>query len=532
MISSSSWVPRGYASEFPEKYELNEEEMERITSMAKLQLSEKAPRSLKDDIEIDDDLKEYDLEHYDDEDSDGEDITMLPGLTGTDAKYHEGEDGEDPYLSLPAEEDVQLDRQELQIYPSDNLVLATRTEDDVSYLDVYVYDDGAGNIDLDDKEDDNPDVVKGYMRESSLYVHHDIMLPAFPLCVEWINYKPNSTNDLGNFAAIGTFDPQIEVWNLDAVDKAFPDLILGEVETVSGTKLKKSKKKKSKSHNLTHHVDAVLSLSHNKLHRNVLTSTSADSTVKIWDLNNGVAVRSFNEIHNQKTVSSAQWHLTEDSILLTGGYDSSVGITDVRISDEQEMTKKYTVGTSNEDIEIVKWGNKPEIFHCGTDQGNIYTYDIRNPGVPLWILHAHDAGISGLDINYNLNGMMVTSAMGDKEVKIWKFSEDKPSMVLSRDFDVGNVLTCSISGDIEIGGHIVIGGASGGLKVWDSFNNKSIRSSFKQELNALQKRAKEEASSIGKFSRISNKYKDETVVDNVMAVDEGSDDDESDNNDE
>ena len=53
------------------------------------------------------------------------------------------------------------------------------------------------------------------IRESNLYVHHDIMLPAFPLCVEWINYKPGQeSSNIGNFAAIGTFDPQIEVWNL------------------------------------------------------------------------------------------------------------------------------------------------------------------------------------------------------------------------------------------------------------------------------------------------------------------------------
>ena len=40
MISSTTWVARGFASEFPEKYELDDEEMERINQLAQLNLDD------------------------------------------------------------------------------------------------------------------------------------------------------------------------------------------------------------------------------------------------------------------------------------------------------------------------------------------------------------------------------------------------------------------------------------------------------------------------------------------------------------
>lgn len=183
---------------------------------------------MKDQLEEDDDLKEFDLEHYDDEDEESSENAMFLGFS-SEVKYHEGEEGEQDFVSLPNDTEKSEEKQELQVYPTDNMVLATRTEDDISYLDVYVYDDGAGFHDLEiptEKEDEqDPDVARGLVRDSSLYVHHDLMLPAFPLCVEWLNYKPGANNDqeIANYAAIGTFDPSIEIWNLDCVDKAsFP----------------------------------------------------------------------------------------------------------------------------------------------------------------------------------------------------------------------------------------------------------------------------------------------------------------------
>lgn len=572
MISATAWVPRGFASEFPEKYELDDAEIQRIENMANLNLNEvdveeaerlateeaqeqegndettensyNNPESLRDQADIDNDMKEFEIEEaeYSETDAKGEDVTMFPGLSNENVKYHEGENGEDPYLSLPTENEQVEEKEELQVYPTDNMVLATRTEDDVSYLDVYVYDDGAGfhsnEVPQEQGDEFDPDVAKGLVRDSSLYVHHDLMLPAFPLCVEWINYRPGSNDNesVANFAAIGTFDPQIEIWNLDSIEKAFPDMILGEPTDNSIASLqsqkKKNKKKSNSQHITTHHTDAVLSMAHNKQFRSVLASTSADHTVKLWDLNNGNAVRSLASIHNNKNVSASQWHQTNGSILLTAGYDSRVALSDVRISEESEMSKYWSV-SKGEEIETAVFADE-NIILCGTDSGNVYSFDIRNnaESKPVWTLKAHDSGVSTLSVNNFIPGLMSTGAMGEKTVKLWKFptanegSTKGPNMVLSRDFDVGNVLTTSFAPDIEISGTMVIGGVNKGLKLWDVFSNRTVRKSFADELQGVQQLAREEAKKLGKSSRIARKYIKNDNPDTVLQIEDQGEDEE------
>lgn len=546
MISATTWVPRGFASEFPETYVLDDEEMERITEMANLhlgnakeELSKVKKTDLQDTEEIDDDLKEFDLEHYDDVETDaqGEPITIFPGLAGSGVNYVHGDNEEDEegeemdtgdYLTLPTEAEQSEDKKELQIYPTDNLVLATRTEDEVSYLDVYVYDDGAGapeGAEEEDADKRDPDVAKGMVREGNLYVHHDLMLPNFPLCVEWLSVIPGEPVDetnTGNFAAVGTLDPTVEIWNLDCIDKAFPDAILGEEP--SDSQLKKKKKKKSKKKiSKERHTDAVLSISHNKHFRNVLATTSVDTTVKLWDLSSLGVARSIEELHHGKTVSGSQWHPADGSILLTSGYDSKCAISDVRIENVQEMAKYYSVGES-EEVESVAWGHET-YFYAGTDQGNVYYFDARQETKPVWTLHAHDSGISSLAPNSGINSMLVTGAMGDKQLKLWK-TAPSPSMVISRDFDCGNVLTASFATDVEVAGDLVVGGSSTGLKLWDVFSNRFVRNSFKSELKQLQNKAREEAQNTGNASRLARKYLRDSEV--VIAAEEGDDEDDDD----
>jgi periodic tryptophan protein 1 len=202
------------------------------------------------------------------------------------------------------------------------------------------------------------------------------MLPNFPLCLEWLDFPPASsttlatpgptqTSGFGNYIAVGTLDPEIEIWSLDVIEAMYPSSILGRpdetkahVPVPSGTGKKKKKKPKHRTVQSAYHVDAVLGLSWNKTQRNLLASASADRTVKLWDLSRdptmsgqgddaGGAIRSF-DVHKDK-VQAVQWNDKEPTVLLTGSYDRTVRTFDSRAP---------TTGVGaivGSDVEALRW---------------------------------------------------------------------------------------------------------------------------------------------------------------------------------
>ena len=376
--------------------------------------------------------------------------------------YHQPNE-EDPYLVMPEDEEDE-ERDELQILPTDNLLLAGKVEDEVAHLEVYVYEDQADN----------------------LYVHHDIMLPAIPLCIEWLDIpvgKNTEQRTSGNFVAVGTMESDIEIWDLDVVDCMYPNAILGQGGHEEDGEKSKKKKKKTKA-NDEYHVDSILALAANRQHRNLLASASADRTVKLWDLNTSKCSKSYT--HHTDKVCSLDWHPTESTVLLSGSYDRTVVAADMRAPDAKA---RWGVDA---DVEAVRWDiHDPNFFYVTTDAGMVYRFDVRNvpnnpqESKPVWSLQAHDSSVSSFDINPSVPGFIVTCST-DKEVKVWNITDNKPSMVVSRKPDVGKIFSTTFAPDADVSFRLAVAGSKGTVQIWDTSTNGAVRRAFAERMPSLE----------------------------------------------
>ena len=284
------------------------------------------------------------------------------------------------------EDDEDSDVDDTNLRPNDALVVVAKTQEDFAALEVTVYEETTGN----------------------LFVHHDIPLPAYPLCLA--HGTINSEGGAGNYVAVGTFEPGIEIWNADVLNALEPVVILGGEDTsaadaqwaksLGGKSRGRPNMNKRNGLKVGSHTDAVMSLAWNTVHRQVIASGSADKTVKIWDITkaedaNGGVAATFT--HHTDKVQSTAWHPSEGTILATGSYDRTVAIVDARSLDS---CKKVKIPA---DCESIAWDpHQPHLLTAASEDGSVLCWDVRKfeSGKPYWSFVAHEFGGCS-DISYN-----------------------------------------------------------------------------------------------------------------------------------
>ena len=422
---------------------------------------------------------------------------------------------EDPYITVADDDDEDSDEEDVIIKPTDCVLCVGRTEDEHSAVEVYVYDEDKG----------------------SLFVHHDFQIPSFPLAFTHLNQGPavdggGSSDKVGSYLAVGTFLPGIELWNLNVMDVLEPACTLGGYEdervNVSSRKAKGRKLKEGS------HEDAVLCLDWHAAHRERLVSGSADETVKLWDVttqqctatlthhrdsrhsNGGQQGKKEKAKKSKKGKSSSKaseasggddesWyeeaqhanlshkvqslHInpSEPSLLLTGSYDRTAHLVDMRTAGSSAAAQRvYRVEA---DVEMVRWHGRAPLFLVATESGMVYLFDARKGEQPLFRLAAHSSATTAAQFSPHIDGLFLTSS-ADKTVKLWSVDGGSeggavvPSLLVSKEMRVGSVW--SASWDVDAAALLACGGDKGKVAVWDIRENAEVVRKYGKQLGEQQ----------------------------------------------
>ncbi|OAY84210.1 putative WD repeat-containing protein C17D11.16 [Ananas comosus] len=420
MISAISWIPKGASkivplvAEQPSKEEIEEvlksgvlersgeseedeemdvdnlkevDEVAHALAAAKALGKDQVTKSSADLQDISDILRELNMDHYDDEDE--------------DCFKQDDED----------EEEIE----DMTIKPTDAVIVCARNEDEVNHLEacicdlVWIYEE---------TEDGN----------SNMYVHHDVILSAFPLCIAWLDCNLKG-GDKGNFIAVGSMEPAIEIWDLDLTEEVLPFMVLGGVS-------KKKKENGKKKYKKDSHRNSVLGLAWNK------------------------------EVRLDK------------SITLFRHYEM-----DMRSGERAH--DKWSVMA---DVESLAWDPHNEhSFVVSLENGIVQGFDSRvassnssSGAKPTFTLHAHEKAVSSVSFSPSAPNLLATGSM-DKMVKIWDLSNNQPSCVASRNPKAGAIFSVSFSEDSPFS--LAIGGSKGRLQVWDTLSEPGVARSYSKFSN-------------------------------------------------
>jgi periodic tryptophan protein 1 len=528
MISALHWVPQGASAARPVRYEVSAEEVKEIEKLAaKVQLEDegKAEAEVREADGLDGELPAYlRMDKYDedeglnlaavedDDDEEEEDEDEDEEVSGGDVdgagasdevasddeddEEFDDEDDDDEMGGAAAEMGMAFtdmagagadgaagsDTDEDDVYdhvvkPTDAVLLVANTEeDDCSSLEVQVYDQETG----------------------SYYTHHDITLPALPLCLAWMSTPPLG-GGMGSYVAIGTFEPAIELWNLDVLDPLEPTACLGGVSD--------KKKKKKKQFLPGSHKDAVMCLSWNKLQQQVLASGGADEVVKVWDVTTQRCSLTL-QAHKNK-VQSVQWHPQEAAVLASAAFDKRAVLQDVRSA---SSTPSHYISLTA-DPECLLWDpfNGPNLL-VGTEDGRVSVFDVRSPQTPLFSFIAHDGGLSDACFSPHARGLLATCSE-DKTVKLWDVDQGACIEVACKAMAVGKLFTTTFYPGTPF--LLASGGSKGQVALWHTDDEEtSVEARFQGRGDGLSASLQvDEARECGELLQDMDTVTDEVLAD-------------------
>jgi WD40 repeat protein len=389
-VTALAWIPCGVTP--PVLLESNTTEQEINAYLAVIGGPRERPEPVPESISPEDAaiIARYDLEHYDDDEARPTDIVV-----------------DDPYQTGPVEP-TPLDEDD-QIRPTDLLLMVGKTGDQIPSLEVHLFDS----------------------QEESFFVHHEMMIPSFPLSIRWLDCEPLTLGG-GSFGAISTFEKHIEIWNMNLAEPLHPNAAL------------------------QFHEDAVPGLSWNVLQRGVLLSASIDTRAAIWSLESCQTAAVF-EIG--APCKFAEWNPANASVF---GIASEAGCG---FFEARQPTALFSV-SDGLSVETFFWDTGGDRFLIGDLNGFVSMFDRRQPGAPIAQLQAHPVAVTSLSL---CRAAPVFASTGeDGFCRIWRIDDTGIVPVAEEHMNEGRIYASAFSPDRPT--LLAVGGDGEDAQLWDIAN--------------------------------------------------------------
>ena len=161
----------------------------------------------------------------------------------------------------------------------------------------------------------------------------------------------------------------------------------------------------------------------------------------------------------------------EDNVLLSGSYDHTIKIYDIRNS------KSATQLKVSHDIESIDFsGLNKYRFLVAYETGLVEEYDIMNLSKPVFSFQAHKKAATSVSYCNKTNGLFATCSL-DSHIKVWdseNLINQAPSQLAEKFLKktTGELFCVKFADDIDY--TLAVGGSKGELLIWQLEQSKTF----------------------------------------------------------